>query len=519
MKKYLGLFLVIITLVLCIPSSVRAEETSEEPVESEISKESLLNENGNFEIRASEPKNEADFLFRLIIKLIDEENLDLSEFDIPSYSEDFKKLKLTINYGKENAETFEVDIEYVYDELVEQEINKLLSDLINKKPSNEETNEPAEIIRITDLEMIHHYYYSNRYKTIERQNLRLSFIDSFVSKLKADINNTNVNFRMMVIPYEEGNDLKGETFAVIGWYAYEDIIYLLHEEAIEFDLSHIFYVPTDTEDDAEVIKNVAQKRINAYLKNENVTIDYVSEDIITIGDYLQEEIDLENENITDYLETNYNLSEVNKDDYIYKVKMEIDENLTKEFYIVIKRNSDKMINSFQSVDLMTGIEVNTNTPITLDTLISASKVTDGDEYDRIIRLLDLTDSVTYDIKLFSKIENKYITKLEDGTFEVKIPIPEELQGKDLTAYYVDKNGKIEEYEVTIKDGYAVFKTTHFSIYTLGYAEKNDTTDKDTTVPKEENPNTYDGIGSTVLVLTVALIGLASTFVIFKRKRS
>ena len=60
-------------------------------------------------------------------------------------------------------------------------------------------------------------------------------------------------------------------------------------------------------------------------------------------------------------------------------------------------------------------------------------------------------------------------ELEDGSFEVRIPLSEKLKGKDLVAYYVDDNGNKEEHEVTIKEGYAVFNTNHFSTYTL--AEK------------------------------------------------
>lgn len=44
-------------------------------------------------------------------------------------------------------------------------------------------------------------------------------------------------------------------------------------------------------------------------------------------------------------------------------------------------------------------------------------------------------------------------ELEDGSFEVRIPLSEKLKGKDLVAYYVDNNGNKEEHEVTIKDGY------------------------------------------------------------------
>ena len=34
------------------------------------------------------------------------------------------------------------------------------------------------------------------------------------------------------------------------------------------------------------------------------------------------------------------------------------------------------------------------------------------------------------------------------------------------AYYTSSDGKTEEYKVEVKDGYAIFKTNHFSVYTF-----------------------------------------------------
>ena len=178
------------------------------------------------------------------------------------------------------------------------------------------------------------------------------------------------------------------------------------------------------------------------------------------------------------------------------------------FDIIIKRDSEKMINSSQNIDLITGIEVNTNVPISPEAIINVTKLTSGTEYDKIIKLLNLTDSVTYDINLYSKILNRNITRLNDGTFEVKIPIPENLKGKDLAVYHVNEDGKIEEYEVTIKDGYAIFKTKHFSIYTLGNKK-----------PEEKNPKTFDNIESTILLGAISLIGLISTTLYVKRRKN
>ncbi len=113
----------------------------------------------------------------------------------------------------------------------------------------------------------------------------------------------------------------------------------------------------------------------------------------------------------------------------------------------------------------------------------------------------------YDLKLFSKSLDNYVSKLVNGSFEVKIPIKDEYKNKNLIAYYVDDNGKVTEYEVTVKDGYAIFNTDHFSIYTLGVKNVN-------------NPQTGDNIINSVILAFVSIICLSGIGIYFyKNKRS
>lgn len=185
-------------------------------------------------------------------------------------------------------------------------------------------------------------------------------------------------------------------------------------------------------------------------------------------------------------------------------------NGTKLSFIVIKDSSkifDGKLN-FISSDASTGIEVNTNNLIPLDTLIQVAKLTNGDEYDKIVKLLK-TDLVNvFDIKLFSKSSSKNITKLDNGNFEVKVPISEELKGKDLAVYYIDDNNNIEKYDVTIKDGYAIFTTTHFSVYTLA---------ENTNVNSVETPKTGDNILIYTMAGLISLAGIITVLVITKKK--
>ena len=61
-----------------------------------------------------------------------------------------------------------------------------------------------------------------------------------------------------------------------------------------------------------------------------------------------------------------------------------------------------------------------------------------------------------------------VTKLENGSFEVKLPISEELKGMELSVWYLDENDVAVEHPADFEKapGFAVFTTNHFSVYTL-----------------------------------------------------
>lgn len=145
---------------------------------------------------------------------------------------------------------------------------------------------------------------------------------------------------------------------------------------------------------------------------------------------------------------------------------------------IVVADSESMVNpKYRSSDVATDVVVeSTDSSVPLDTRISVSEMESGSKYEEIISLLEVEDNQTYDIKLFSNSLDKYITKLNNGKFEVNIPIKSEFEGKNLIVYYVDENKGIHQYDVTVKDGKASFVTDHFSIYTL--AEKSDVEVKD-----------------------------------------
>ena len=78
-------------------------------------------------------------------------------------------------------------------------------------------------------------------------------------------------------------------------------------------------------------------------------------------------------------------------------------------------------------------------------------------------------------------------------------------------YYVGSNNEPEVYEVNVEDGYAIFNTNHFSIYTLGYKSSTQNT------PTLENPNTFDGIGNSIFTGTISFISLIGITLYLKKR--
>ena len=109
-------------------------------------------------------------------------------------------------------------------------------------------------------------------------------------------------------------------------------------------------------------------------------------------------------------------------------------------------------------------------------------------------------------------KNDYISKLDNGSFEVSIPVPETLKNKKLSAYYIQDNGTIEEYPAEIKNGNVVFTTTHFSIYTIAESGKGKT------VIDEKNPATFDGITNYIFIGVISLVGLCIGVISLKKEK-
>lgn len=391
-----------------------------------------------------------------------------------------------------------VVINYNYDE----NTKKIVDSLVSKLPKDKDT------FAISDLELFS--YFLNGGSSIY-----------YSSEFRSYLNNKNFD-----IDFRAGSNEPLFTEEIgIAKFGYNGTVYYVNP-MMGVSGKHILYVPTGTKN-ADLLKT-AQERLDSNFGNGKIvltkfdTIDeflnsYIAS-ISQVVDNLYQARNSEYEKMqpnyvevtreeiiaelkTEYLDSIGEVLDESSDGNVYKVTIK-----DKTYYTVIKADSDKMKEvSYTTSDILTDISISTESNnLPLDTLINVKRLTSGEEYEKILKILKLTDNEMFDLKLFSKALDSYVTKLDNGTFEVRIPVSEKFKDKELVAYYVSDDGKITQYEVTVKDGYAVFNTDHFSIYTLG-------------VKTIENPKTGDNIGRSVLVGAISLISLIGCGLYLKKR--
>ena len=389
-----------------------------------------------------------------------------------SFNEDFTTV--TIYYGnwEEGDPSREVEIEYVYDEDVKAVIDPLVEAIKDK-----------ETFDLNEIEFIN--YLLNESSDASMAN--------YSSELRKSIGykNFSIDVRMgddsPFLTEKGGNAL----------FTYDNTVYYI-KGMTTARAKHIIYINND---ETDVLKAIKQ-RLNTVFGNDfNVT------ETGTVEDFLASE---RQSFIDRYAEDNYTQQMYNSaDEYAEDMMNQMyydedgwysfvtDANVYEKYYtltikdeevtFLVVKDSSKVNNSVSLItsDVGSDITISANTAmIPLDTLIKALKVTSGDEYERIIEILKVTNSEMFDLKLYSSSTKEYITELPNGTFEVRIPVNETLEGKDIVVYYVDEDNNIVTYQVEIENGYAVFTTDHFSIYTI--AEK--ASNQEETETPAENTN-------------------------------
>lgn len=546
MKKFkliLGVFVLTMVTMLCVPNSISAAEMSKEF-------KSFLNKDGEFEINVAKGKTEEDLALYL----------DFTYSDLP-YSVCWDKVADDLNSfefgiycwednGKEERHT--VKIKYNYDEEVNKTINQYL-DLVIKEQN---------IFNVYDLELVSYWLNTGS----EKQDV----LALYSGELKKLFDYKNI--QVFADGRAGGNDKFITSNMGFGSFQNNGIIYKM-VPVLGAKAEHVIYIDESVGNTQEEVIAAVQKRIDGYFGEGKVTIEFAGEGIYDLYmneyewqiEYWQEQYNtlktqFEQSQADVQLYCDTNLPDFNQDicnakqqiwsdlfsqvssaefeleyakiykesfleewndengeykflkdaynDWYFFAHMQFDDLMYSPFFVV-KKDSSKMVEPIiKTVDSTTNVEINTSATLPLDTVIQANKLTSGAEYDKILKILNLTENLTFDLKLYSNSLDKYITRLEDGTFEVKIPIPENFKGKDLVVYYVNENGEKEPYTVdtTAEPGYAIFRTTHFSIYTLGYKGSS----------LEENPNTLDTIGKTIITAIISFVALIGTVIYFKK---
>ncbi len=296
-------------------------------------------------------------------------------------------------------------------------------------------------------------------------------------------------------------------------------LYWKGERDPQFISRDIVYVKEDVDDVAAALQARIEKLFPDHTFEVSVTDDTIQR-IIT--DYINDATERYNQyhdqfvndgyaTLEDFLaiQNDYDFLE-GAEEYLYDIA--VDDAFG--FQVAVKKDSSKAVEKIDFItnDVLTNVTIKligTASQLPVDTKIEVEKITSGEDYQKLIKLLNVTNSETYDLKLYSKSQNRYISELEDGKFEVRIPISDSLKDKTLTVYYVDGDNNIKEYTVDInkEEGYASFITDHFSVYTIAAPNEE----------KETNPNTGDLIKNNIIILLSSLIGL-STISLYMKKR-
>lgn len=444
-----------------------------------------LNSDGKLVINSIKPSDMGELASLIEILYINGD----SRYSYGDVSEDLTSFNFTAPDRNGIPESHRVEVVYNYNNSINELAEQVMKDFPHDK----------EFFEVRDLELINYWLHVGN----EKDYVGVGKLDNYSSELKSYFKNRNFE---MTIDHRMGMDEKFATArAGIGLLQYDGITYCI-KPYVGVLANHILYVPDDTPSTKEGLLQAVQKRVNDYAgegkvkitAGEGTIVDFYKNYASNKVKELQAKIDAENAKaepnkyvIYDYKQeleyyrdgyVDFFLSEYEVEGGIYSFLQIAEGDFWfiatidgQEYEFIVVKDSKKMITpEHKTVDLVTNVEISSKSnSVPLDTSIEAQKLTSGTEYNRVIKVLeengmkDVQDNETFDLKLYSNSLNEYVTKLEDGDFEVRLPLPDKFKDNDnLKVYYVDDNEKVHEYDVVPENGYAIFTTDHFSIYTL-----------------------------------------------------
>lgn len=445
---------------------------------------SILNDKKELVLNRYIPETNNDFYY-FEEHLIVEYGEQGFSFHMETYDEENSTLCISLIDSEtgEVIETHTIKVSFEYDKKIRDQIKGYIENL----PS---TEDPGYYYSLTDMELINLWMSGDETSS----NLSKMFYYSGELMKYLEYKNVSIDTRM-------GAD---EAFYTarhgVTNFEYRGVIY--GDTMLGASVNHIIYVADDTADSKEALLTAVQERLDNYVGEGIITVKHGGDSVYdyhidkfdaNIADYeaqlavatepfdiltLENNIRMEQEYKAYFIESynsvdgeNHFLKEAAGGHYFIATVNNVDH-----MFVVIKDSTKLSTPTYQSSDLKTDVTVTTTDgSITLDTTIEVDELNDGEEYDKVINALKPGKHKSFDIKLHQRGKDKYVTKLNNGKFQVSIPVPDDLKdNENLVVYYVDANGKKTQHTVTFKNingiKCACFETDHFSIYTLTEAE-------------------------------------------------
>jgi len=276
----------------------------------------------------------------------------------------------------------------------------------------------------------------------------------------------------------------------------DDLLYSTIMCTVGLVIKPVIYIPDSIKDNDTAYIEAALDRVKKYLQIENVSLKVGGKR----SDFEKKDNSDVNQSIKSMWNKYYNEKKLSDNYYILNIE-------GKEYKFLIEKNTKKSKDiEFITRDIDTNIEINTNGFLPMDSSIEVEHIgKDHKDYNSILDAIKKDFADIYDLKLFSETKDKYITKLDNGKFRVRIPLKDEYKSKNLKVYYVNDEGKKEVYEVIVDGNYAVFETSHFSTYALAV-------DEEIQIPK-----TYDSFTMYVIFGFTMLVGTLYIYKIYDKK--
>jgi len=445
-----------------------------------------LSDNGEILVKSVRPTNKSE-MYYLIGSYIQDFNYDNYEFSVRSCNSNYSECEITVSGNAKQK--FKMNY---YD--TDKNVLEKIEEYSKKIPVGNK-------YYLEDLELVN-YLINTKYRMYQNtyNNVTESRAINYVGKLKDSLGNGNISIE--IIPASGDGAPFMTAVGGIVVLSYNGIAYKAINVDSENDCllnivkRNIIYVPDDTPDTKEAYIAAANERIEKYLNGKKANITFGGKLSDNFEDFSFTGLEL----LADYPEL-FDASKMVDAYYYFNYE-------GKPIEFLIQKDSSMLQNDvkYKATDIVTDVEISTEDfNIPLDTSIFVDMIKNGTEkYKEIIDKLDINNAYIYDFKLFSSSLDKYISKLENGYFEIKIPVPEEYKGKSLVVYYVKDDGSKENYEVITEGNYVRFKTNHFSVYALA-EEKVDVNDNETKNNNTEVPKTNDNLITLIISFIILFI--------------